>query len=199
MKKGYKYTLGVLTIMILLTLTIGTSYSYYTIDGKQENENSVVTSCFKIDFGSESGTINLADAYPISDAKGEALTPYTFTVTNTCTSDNSGYTAISYDVTLNTIAGETNNLAPYLKYKLDTQAAGKLSGRLDNTLNATLKTINYAGVNGSTIDTTYNLISGTLAPGASKTYSLRLWIDETATTDIAGYKFNGRVVVYAHT
>ena len=31
MRSGYKVTLGILTIMILVTITIGTSYSYYSI------------------------------------------------------------------------------------------------------------------------------------------------------------------------
>ena len=39
MRKGYKITLGVLTIMILITLTIGTSYSYYSVSDVQEDNN----------------------------------------------------------------------------------------------------------------------------------------------------------------
>lgn len=200
MKKGYTYTLGVLTIMILLTITVGTSYSYYTVGDKQTGTNDLVATCFKIDFaGDQSSKINLANAYPMSDTKGEASTPYTFTVTNTCNASNSGYTSISYDITLNTLVGQTSNLTPYLKYKLDTQSNTMLSEKINNNINANLKTVDNDDLDGSTIDKTYALASGTLAPGASNTHSLRLWIDEEATNEIFGYQFNGQIVVYAHT
>ena len=50
MRNGYKVTLSILTIMILMTLTIGTSYSYYSISAEQEEPNVLSTTCFKINF-----------------------------------------------------------------------------------------------------------------------------------------------------
>lgn len=192
MKKGYKVTLGVLTIMILLTLTIGTSYSYYTVGGTQEDTNELVTTCFKIDYNG-TNDININNAYPMSDTKGEASNPYTFTVTNTCTAANAGTNRISYDISLNTVAGKTSNLATSLKYKLDTQASALLSTKLNsiNSLKSTLKTENG-------VDNSYGLISGTLGPGETKTYNLRLWIDENAGNDVMGQTFYGKVLVYAY-
>ena len=46
------------------------------------------------------------------------------------------------------------------------------------------------------LDTTYNLMSGTLAPGESVTYNLYLWIDENADNSIMGNTFTGKVLIY---
>ena len=48
------------------------------------------------------------------------------------------------------------------------------------------------------IDTSYNLVEGTLAPGKSVTYNLRLWIDESAGKDVMNDSFTGRVLVYSY-
>ena len=48
------------------------------------------------------------------------------------------------------------------------------------------------------IDTSYNLVEGTLAPGASVTYNLRLWIDEAAGNEVMNQTFNGRILVYSY-
>lgn len=192
MKKGYQVTLGVLTIMILLTLTVGTSYSYYTVGGTQDDTNDLVTTCFKIDYNG-TDDININNAYPMSDTKGEASTPYSFTVTNTCTAANAGTNRINYEISLNTVKNKTSNLAGSLKYKLDTQASTLLSTKLNssNSLKASLKEEN--GVANS-----YGLTSGSLGPGETKTFNLRLWIDENAGNEVMGQTFYGKVLVYAY-
>ena len=48
------------------------------------------------------------------------------------------------------------------------------------------------------LDASYNLVTGTLAPGESITYNLYLWIDENANTDIMNQTFTGRVLVYSY-
>ena len=48
------------------------------------------------------------------------------------------------------------------------------------------------------IDTSYTLVEGTLAPGESATYNLRLWIDETAGNDVMNNSFTGRVLIYSY-
>ena len=50
MRSGYKVTLGVLTIMILVTITIGTSYSYYSVASKQQDPNKLTTTCFEVSY-----------------------------------------------------------------------------------------------------------------------------------------------------
>ena len=97
-------TLGVLTIMILLTLTIGTSYSYYSISDTQDEPNNLTTTCFDVKFSDGSGgSIKLNTegnfGYPMSDAKALASSNYyEFTLTNSCS--NEGAVPVKYDIFL---------------------------------------------------------------------------------------------------
>lgn len=202
MRSGYKVTLGVLTIMILVTITIGTSYSYYSVASTQENPNEITTTCFNVTF-SDSNSINLnADgnyAYPMSEANAlSKLTPYSFTVTNTCTSENAT-DPVNYIVTLNTLTDKPSTLAlSNLRYKLNRVSPSSLEGTSSLLSNASIYDLGTAknDVNASGIDTSYNLISGQIAPGESVTYNLYLWIDESAGNEVMGETFNGRILVY---
>lgn len=200
MRKGYKVTLSVLTIMMLITLTIGTSYSFYSVSDVQSDPNTIVTTCFELSF-TDSNSISLntdgSYAYPMSEANATSkLTPYQFTITNTCSEGD----ALKYDVTINTLTDTPSTLTDYVRYKLDvaapTASAGTsamLSSVYDSAydLESTIKSSNN-------VDKTYRLVSGTLAPQETKTYQLYLWIDENAGNDVMGYTFNGKVLVYAY-
>ncbi len=199
MRSGYKIALGILTIMILVTITIGTSYSYYSIASTQENPNILNATCFDISFNEGSSSINLGATYPMSDDRANSLSPYTFTLTNTCTTENAT-DPVNYVVTLNTLTANMPTLPlNVLKYRLDTTSPTSTMGTstllsnatVYNDLSETIKT--REGIN-----TSYQLITGTLNPGDSVTYNLRLWIDETATTDIENTTFTGRVLVYSY-
>ena len=74
MRKGYKITLSVLTIMILITITVGTSYSYYSVSDIQDNPNTLTSTCFNIEYSEgTNGSINLTNSYPMSEAPALAL------------------------------------------------------------------------------------------------------------------------------
>ena len=129
MRSGYKITLGILTIMILVTITVGTSYSYYSIASEQANPNELATTCFEISFSEGSnGSINLAATYPMSEESAlTRLNPYNFTITNTC---SSGATT-NYIVTLNTLTASPSSLTSYINYKLNTvTSAGTANAKI---------------------------------------------------------------------
>ena len=94
LNKKYKVSLIVVTILLVLSLFIGLSYSLWSSTMTQSDTNLVETACFKIEF-SESSNISMSNAYPISDRKGLTGTPYTFKVTNTCDLDSSLNIAIN--------------------------------------------------------------------------------------------------------
>lgn len=198
MRKGYKITLSVLTIMILVTITIGTSYSYYSVSDVQTDPNTLTSTCFNIEYKNESNSINLTNTYPMADEKGLTLTPYEFTIENTCATGNQ---TVNYVVTLNTLTGniapeKTSNLTSSLRYRLDKTAPTAIQGSIGTLttpyeLNSNVKT-EYG------IDTSYSLEVGTLAPGESKTFNLRLWIKEDADNSIMGQNFEGKVLVYSY-
>ena len=192
MRSGYKVTLGVLTIMILVTITIGTSYSYYSIASTQTDPNELSTTCFDMSFSEGSSSIALntdgSYAYPMSETNAlSKLTPYTFTITNNCTTTNAT-DPVNYVITLNTLTSTPSNLTPYLRYKVNDESSGMLTSAAPFDLGS-IKTEQG-------IDTTYTIATGSLAPGASETFNLYLWIDESADNSIMGNTFTGRLLVY---
>ncbi|MCI9281415.1 MAG: hypothetical protein HFI49_04075 [Bacilli bacterium] len=194
MRKGYKITLGVLTVMILITITIGTSYSYYSVSDIQDNPNTLASTCFNIEYTEgTNGSISLTNSYPMSEANALALTPYNFTITNTCAAGNQ---TVNYVVTLNTLTAKPSTLTSSLNYKLNKTAPTAIVGTT-----GTLSTPYALNPNVKTdegIDTSYSLEVGTLAPGESKTFNLYLWINENANNTIMGQTFEGKVLVYSY-
>lgn len=197
MRTGYKVTLSVLTVMILITITIGTSYSYYSISKEQTNPNELTTTCFKVDF-TEGNSISMNSdgkyAYPMSETKALTKDPYQFTITNTCTTANSS-SDVKFDITLNTLTATPSTLTNNLKFKLNTTAPTAVTG---TTTSLTANPYNMASAMKTEhgIDASYSLLSGTLAPGQSKTFKLYLWIDEAAGNEVMGKTFTGKVLIY---
>ena len=66
MRKSYKIILMVISILLIGSIIIGTSYSIWVKTAIQKEQNIVNSSCFDIEF-TESSSINLANAIPISD------------------------------------------------------------------------------------------------------------------------------------
>ncbi len=200
MRSGYKVTLGILTIMILVTITIGTSYSYYSIASTQADPNEFSTACFDVSYTEGSnGSINLSATYPMSES--DALTrlqPYEFTITNTCTSENAS-NPVNYIVTLNTLTSNASTLPlSLLRYKLNETSPSVIDGTSGLLGSATPYTFGDSIKTTYDLDSSYNLASGSLAPGESITYNLYLWIDESAGNDVMNQTFNGRVLVYSY-
>lgn len=193
MRKGYKITLSVLTIMILITITIGTSYSYYSVSDVQENPNTLTSTCFNITYAENTSSINLTNSYPMSEAKALGLSPYSFTITNTCAAGNQ---TVNYIVTLNTLTDSPSTLTSSLNYKLNKTAPTAIVGTTGTLTTPYALNPNVKTEEG--IDTSYSLEVGTLAPGDSKTFNLYLWINEDATNDIMGQNFTGKVLVYSY-
>lgn len=200
MRSGYKVTLGILTIMILVTITIGTSYSYYSIASTQADPNELSTTCFDVSYTEGSnGSINLSATYPMSES--DALTrlqPYEFTITNTCTSENAS-NPVNYIVTLNTLTSNASTLPlSLLRYKLNETSPSVVDGTSGLLGSATPYTFGDSIKTTYDLDSSYNLANGSLAPGESITYNLYLWIDESAGNDVMNQTFNGRVLVYSY-
>ena len=199
MRSGYKITLGVLTIMILVTITIGTSYSYYSVASEQTNPNEITTTCFDVSYTEgENGSIKLNATYPMNETSAGNLTPYEFTITNTCTTSNAT-DPIKYVVTLNTLTANMPTLPlNLLRVRLDRTNPSTQTGTSSLLSNIAAYPLGDQIKTEEGINTSYNLAEGSLAPGESITYNLRLWIDETAGNDVMNNSFTGRVLVYSY-
>lgn len=203
MGNGYKITLSILTVLILITIAVGTSYSYFSVVGIQSDENILNTTCFNVTYEDLSTSINLQKTYPMTDTAGLALTPYRFRITNTCEAGNAN---TKYVVTLNTLTTpQTTINTTYLKYSLDKDSVKGAATAFPTTK----YDLNPNIVRDEKIENSYQIAVGELAPGASATYDLRLWIDnidvnctiaedgtQTCDKDVMGKSFTGKILVY---
>ena len=73
-----------ISLVLIILLGIGVSYSMWNISVSQDTTNMAESKCFDLSISNQENNINLDNAYPISNDKGKSLTPYTFTVINTC-------------------------------------------------------------------------------------------------------------------
>ena len=156
--KNNKLALGLLISLLCLTI-IGVSYAVWRISLQQTESNRISTACFDVSFTEDSEAIQLEKAYPILDEEGMTGTPYTFTLTNNC----DGYA--SYQINLE-VLNETTLDSKYIKAYLDNSSPSILSD-----LQVTSTTLDEA-------TTAYILNTGYFEPSESKTFNLRIWMDE---------------------
>ncbi len=180
MRKLYKIILMVISILLIGSIIIGTSYSMWVKTAVQKEKNIVNSSCFDIEF-TESSSINLASASPISDEAGLKKKPYTFTLKNTCNMNSK--VTIALDVlstsTMSSSAIKTSltkgnkSGTPTLLTSLDKKADVDISGAKE----------------------AYILGTDIIGANKSKSYSLYLWMDEAVTIAEASKSFSSKVVI----
>ena len=180
MRKSYKIILMVISILLIGSIIIGTSYSMWVKTAVQKEQNIVNSSCFDIEF-TESSSINLIDAIPISDEEGLKEKPYTFTLKNTCNMNSK--VTIALDVlstsTMSSSAIKTsltkgsNSGTPKLLTSLDKKAEVDISGAKE----------------------AYILGTDIIGANKSKSYSLYLWMDESVTVAEVFKSFSSKVVI----
>ena len=175
-----KIILSVLGILLILSLLVGVSYAYYMVNVSQTNKNIVKSSCLNLSISNEENVIKLEKQIPIINEEGKKLTPYTFTINNTCNS------MMAYSLNLEELEGSTL-ASKYIMTMVNDKSYVNMAslGSTDNY---------YANSVESRV-----LATGSLGPNASINYSLRLWMDEATpmTTDAMNKSFRSKVVVVA--
>ena len=165
---------------------IGISYAYWYLTKSQSGSNQVVTDCFNIVF-TEKNDIKLEKAYPIDDDEAHSLTPYTFTIENTCNSP------ASYQINLETMSQSSGTKTlpdEYLRAALI--EVDSTNTRLNNltskyevkpTLENALKA--------------YKLDTGIIQGKEKKTFELRLWLDydTPAIDEVMNATYNGKISI----
>ena len=154
-----KKVLTAITVLLLLLTIIGVSYAVWRISLQQTESNRISTACFDVAFKEDNEAINLENVYPILDEEGIKGTPYTFTLTNNCAE------LASYQINLEVLNTATLN-SQYIKVYLDSGSPSVLTN-----LNATSTTLDEA-------KEAYVLDAGYFEPNESKTFNLRIWMDE---------------------
>ena len=182
-----KKILIVIMVLIVVFGIIGVSYALWVLNLSQTGENSIASSCFNVTF-SEKNNINLEKTYPLYDADGKKLTPYEFTITNTC--DSYASFNVNLDI-LNTTTLTNDSAIKIMLASKENDTETEITTSLLSSLTAATKTLSDASKS-------FNLTTGYLNANESKTYTLRLWLDENVTTSTEGIqnaKFSSKVVV----
>ena len=180
MNKKYIIVLSVLGVLFGVSLLVGISYAYYIVNVSQTNKNVIKSSCLNLSISNEENVIKLEKQIPIMNEEGKNLTPYTFTINNTCNS------MIGYSLNLEELDGSTL-ASKYIMTMVNDKTYVNMAS-LSSTDNY------YANSVESRV-----LATGSLGPNASINYSLRLWMDEETpmTTDAMNKSFRSKVVVVA--
>ena len=186
--KKQKVLIIMISIVLILSV-IGISYAVWTLNLTQTSENDIASTCFNISF-TEKDNISLQKSYPLYDKDGKKLTPYEFTITNNC--DSSASYAVNLEV-LNTSTLTNNDAVKVMFSKKEGNTENELKLGLLSNYETVTKTLNNA-------KSAFNLTTGYLSAKESKTYDLRLWLDENVTTEtlnIQNTTFNSKVIVTA--
>ena len=178
--KKNRLILAIITISLVGLIGIGMSYAYWRSTVIQDKTNVGASKCFSIELANQANEINLTNAYPITDAEGRKLTPYTFTLKNTCSM------SAKYNLNMEMLSGTTLN-SNYLAVLVNNKDI-----RLLSSYDAATTVID-----GSTESRTLDI--GLLEGNSSKDYSISLWIDEDVTLedDILNKVFKSKIVVDA--
>ena len=184
MKKEMNKTnkvLIILGILIGILSLLGISYAIWVLKLNQNNFNIVNSSCLKLNLINEKNDINIENAYPLLNEEGKSLTPYEFTIENTCD------LFVSYSVNLE-VLDETTLPIKYVSVLLNEEGVQRLSNF--DTVEATLKNISISK----------ELYKGGIGAGETNNYKLRLWLSEDVgpeDVDAMNKLFNAKVTITA--
>ena len=188
--KYKKVLLVLLPLIIVLFLTlILTSKAFM----KPILANPAITSVSVSTCGTmtltDQNPITLANAYPMSDNKGLLSTPYTFTITNSCS------TASSFMIYL-VVFSDSEIPDKNIKYNLDTTNKTELISNLpERILSTSIKNQLITKIGKSTISKVYQLDSKSLSAGSSQVFNLRMWLDISSSNELMNKKFISTIAV----
>lgn len=201
MKNRYKISLLIVAIMLAFFMTIATSYAFWTRTVEQNGVNEVDAGCLMIELndveidlnGNVSSTsINLENAYPMSDAKGLNIKPYTLTIKNVCS------IKAKYTIIFNTINSSNLN-HNHIKYHLikTSPTETSMSPAKINSLESTNFNLDGVSIQNSYILTTGTLNGKNANVADSVTYNFRMWIDESVGNEVMDGTYEAMIAVYA--
>lgn len=181
----------VIAILVLIISITAVSFALWNSQFTQSSANVINTGCLELKLTNDSNAISLSNQYPISDTAGKKFVGYTFTVSNTCT------IAAAYNISLDFKTGSS--------YFTTSQIKAYVSG--DQTVEPKLlNSFNSSSVLSSGYNSSRLILSDEILPVASsenttkssKTYTLRVWIDENVTTsDGTNKTFDGKLTISA--
>ncbi len=177
MQKKSKISMFIIGLVIVLT-SIGLSYAYWKTTIMGDKGNNVTSGCFNIEMINQKDEITLGSTFPITDAEGLKLKPFSFTLKNTCT------IFAHYYVNMEMLEGTTLN-SRFVAVRVNNEAINTL-----DTYNVTNTTIN-------TSTESRTIAEGYLGADEEVDYTVSFWMDEDATIDddVMNKVFKSKIVI----
>ena len=179
--KNHKKYAVIVGLLISIVSIISMSYAYFLYTEKQEGTNVLQSTCLSFEMTDQQNDITLQRTYPILDEEGKKLTPFTFTVKNTCDA------YMSYTINLETLQDSTLD-NKYVKVMLNNEAIVNLASLPDATFKY------YDGSVSSKVLGTYSL-----GGNEEEEFTFRLWMDEDtpAVPEAMNKTMSSKIVVNA--
>ena len=174
-----KKKMSILIISLIIVLTsIGLSYAYWKITLMGDKGNNVTSGCFNIEMINQKDEITLGSTFPITDAEGLKLKPFSFTLKNTCT------IFAHYYVNMEMLEGTTLN-------------SKFVAVRVNNEAINTLDTYKVASTTINTSTESRIIAEGYLGSDEEVDYTVSFWMDEDATIndDVMNKVFKSKIVI----
>ena len=184
-------------ILISLLAVMISSYALWNETKHQTTQNIISTGCFSVTLNdlneaNQTTSIGLINTYPITDDKGQNLSPYQFTITNTC--DINAH----YKIALSTLSNSSLG-SQYIKYLFNNVnnigTIAQLSNATPINLDTETKSIINNLNNPNYVTESYLIEEGSLIPQESKTFNLRLWMSIDSDYKMMNKGFYGVISV----
>ena len=177
MQKKSKISIFIIGLVIVLA-SIGLSYAYWKTTIMGDKGNNVTSGCFNIEMINQKDEITLGSTFPITDAEGLKLKPFSFTLKNTCT------IFAHYYINMEMLEGTTLN-------------SKFVAVRVNNEAINTLDTYKVANTTINTSTESRTIAEGYLGADEEVDYTVSFWMDEDVTIDddVMNKVFKSKVVV----
>ncbi len=179
-----KIILIICSILIGLAIIflIGNSFGFFKYMKKGDLVNIITINGIKVEIVNDNDSLNLNNAYPISDSEGLNLEPFEFKMINNSNSD------INYSIK---VVADTDKLS---------------SCQLDDGTNCPELSTSYIKFAYKKEDGSYtepqllssnnNIVSsGTITANGTITSSLVVWIDKNSGNEIMNHYFYGKLII----
>ena len=192
--------LSVISILIVVTIVLGITYSFMqaNIDSSEVTEVTL-SSCAKITLSDTEASIDLSNTSPISKNRALETTPYTFTVTSSCES-YVGFNLYLATLNTNTLVDSSIHYIITSQGSKDILAEGILSEATNalSEFTAEEQAQLNSGING-TFGTIYRLYNDSIPLQGEVSYDLYLYVDSDVTdASTMGKTFNAGIAIKSY-
>ena len=181
--KKKKVTIALLFVLAIV-LVVGTSYALWQLTLTQTDINKIATGCLNMSL-TDKNSINLENAYPLSNEEAEKLTPYTFVIENTCSAN------VDYYVNLEDITSATKKISKmYLALQLKKEGLEIKADTLEDDIQDESLVLNNA-IGGK------RLYEGSLLPLGKARFDLKIWLAESTppVEEVMNASYESKVTV----